>query len=195
MARPKKDASDVEVIVKKPIQRRFQEATEFFSDCFKLEMGKALKFIGWNKQQRNFPFGQHGELNEGWVSAEHVHWFHSVDSSGKIQDKCTSANGHFHKMKVERDKNGEIVEVKCVSGPMKFEVGPDQYGRVGKNIVPVNEHDKHTHETIYIKSNKLKKPVMNPEALKVISSEATLTSGKAVKSESGEKLEDLQVNM
>lgn len=189
--RPKKSESQQANQSPKAIKRVFKESLEFFSDLFKLEAEKALKYLGWTEDGKNHPYDENGQTINDWIAVEHCHFFHTVDSKGRVNDYCAPTNGHFHKMEVKRDSNGDILEAKCVSGPLKMKTFK-KFGKMVKEPAPVNEHDKHVHKTFYVRSSKLKQPAMNPEAHKLMALQKDATSTK-VKSEDGQKLEDLQL--
>lgn len=174
-----------------PIQRVFSKSQKFFSDLFKLKVAPMLQYHGWTEGGKRDPFDERGALINDWVTIEHCHMFHTMDSKGKEHEYCSPAGGHFHKMDVIKDANGEILEVKCASGPLKFEV-KKKYGKTKREAVPVNEHDTHTHEVVYQKSDELSRPKANAEAAKFMVMQANNLS-KKVTDETGKKLDDLQV--
>lgn len=158
-----------------PLVRKFQENTTYFSDLFKLDLSKCLKWMGYKKDDLTAPFHEDGTVNSpAWQLVEHVHFFRTVDSKGKPQTHSAPVANHYHKMEVVRDPNDKekILSVECVSGPMKWGV-VKRYGKKKRELIPVNEHDKHTHDIVYLKSKELTKPKMNPEALKVIGAQAS----------------------
>lgn len=101
-----------------------------------------------------------------WQDNEHVHWFHTISSDGKVQTRTTSVGGHYHKVEVIPQGEGKAPIVKCVSGPMK-EAIKMEYGRRKKIEVPINDIDHHTHDITYTKSNVIIERQRNIEAAKV----------------------------
>ena len=155
--RPKKE-------VKKPIERVYAQQVEIDHDLFKLEVAPLEKNISWN----DVP---------DWVKIEHCHFYHTFDSSGKAQVTCNQVAGHFHEIEVERNENGEIVDYKCVSGPMKYVFVKDKRtGRRVKKAVPYNELDDHRHDMTYLKSDKIQMRKLNSEAVNLIGKNSGLTS-------------------
>jgi len=178
---------------KSAIVRRFRENTAFFSDLFKLKVAKMLLWKGFKKDSLEAAFDEDGNLNEDWFHVEHCHFFHTVDSNGKVQDYSVPVGQHFHKMKVIRDPNkpSEIISVECASGPLKWSI-VKKYGKRQRGVVPFSQFDEHKHETIYLKSDKLHRPDMNPDAVKVIGAHDAKGS-KDVYDENGKSLGRLEV--
>lgn len=177
----------------KPIERRFRENMSFFSDLFKLKVSKMLQWKGWTKAGKDAPLNENGHLNDDWFYTEHCHYFHTMDSSGRVQDYCQPVAQHKHKIKVTRDPDNhqDVISVECVSGPLK-EVITDKYGKRQKIWVE-DPHDKHRHETEYLKSNQLSRPNVNVEAAKVMSSVQASGNSKTVFDENGKSLGKLEV--
>ena len=197
---PTQDAADDEKLevstepsAPKHIVRRYKENTTFFSDLFKLQVAKLLQWKGWTKISQNAPRDQKGNLNDDWVLTEHCHYFHTYDSNGKEQFYSQPVAQHVHKMLVTRDPNDhtQMLEVKCVSGPMKWKI-TDEFGKRQKVLVP-DPHDDHTHDTLYIKSNELSKPNMNSDAAMVVSRAEVAGTSKVVFDEQGKQLGKLEV--
>lgn len=171
--------------------RKFKENGTFYSDLFKLQLGKALQYVGFRKESKNAAYDREGNLHPDWLTKEHSHFYRTVDSKGKVQEFCTPACGHTHRMKVNRNSAGEIISVECDSGPLSMQV-TDKYGKKERVHMPVNDFDDHKHETIYVRSDKLQNQSINVEAAKVISREASKNS-KDVFDNEGKKLETLAV--
>lgn len=145
--------------------RLYADQMELDSDLYKLEVANMRRFLGHDLK---FP-----DSNE-FVQCEHVHFFHTLDSSGRKQFYSNPIGGHFHKMEVIPSANpSDPPLVKCVSGPLEWRrkrVGRNKFQRVA---VPTNAYgevngenysDVHTHETTYLKSDKVKKRKANTEA-------------------------------
>jgi len=160
---------DLPPVETKPGQQRvFPQDRTMVHDLYKLEVSSMLKNISWNSDIEN-------------VSIEHCHFFHSVDSDGKVQTTSNSVGGHFHVMEVIQNASGAPT-VKC-SGPKTY--GKSKYqGKYRKAIVPYYPGnadegvagDNHTHEVTYIRSCEIHPRVNNTEALKVISADAAKTA-------------------
>ena len=177
----------------KPIQRRYKENMTFFSDLFKLKVAKMLQFKGWTKISQDAPRDEKGDLNDDWFYTEHCHYFHTRDSNGKEQTYSQPVGQHVHKMEIVRNPNDpdEIFEVKCVSGPLKWEIST-KYGKRKKVLVP-DPNDDHRHDTVYLKSNQLSRPDINVEAAKVMDRVKAPENKQVYDPETGQKLPNLAV--
>lgn len=173
------------------LKRRFRENTVFFSDLFKLKVSKMLLWKGWHKDSLESAYDEDGNLQPDWFQVEHCHFFHTVDSNGREQQYSVPVGQHFHKMKINRDPHGEIISVECVSGPLTRKV-VKKFGKRQHGVVKACQFDEHTHETVYLKSDKLNRPDMNTEAVKVIGAHDAKTS-KDVYDENGKSLGKLEV--
>lgn len=143
---------------------RFNSIAEFTSHAFKLAVSTFKKhFLPDNIRPSQ----------ADWLNMEHVHIFHTQTSDGKEQIHSNAVGGHFHILNVERAPKGKVPKVTCTSGPKRFVVQKDAYGVKRKAIVDFNPGiDSHTHDVEYIGSSKVKPRTINPEATKVISSDA-----------------------
>jgi len=151
-------------VTKKVRDRVFSGKALIFHDLFKLTVAKMKKNMSWQP----IPADEYTEI-------EHVHFFHTYDSSGRKQEHSTSVGGHFHIMKVVQNEDG-VPTVKCDSGPVKYIRQKNKFSkRYERVLVPVNDVDKHTHDSIYLQSNELSVRKINEEAAKVIGSNAALT--------------------
>lgn len=132
---------------------------EFRHDLFKLGVATMKKNVSYKKYQPDL------------VPVEHAHFFHSVDMKGKPVEYSQPIGGHFHKIDVVKDAQGNIVSVACgpalrsvqkklKSGRVKTiiervrfanaeygeddeEEGPDRVSYV---------YDEHVHEVAYVHS-------------------------------------------
>lgn len=132
-------------------KRVYRFGNKIFHDLYKLGVASVLKKIGYNTDP-NDP--------SSWDPVEHVHFYHTVDSSGKTQTTSTSIAAHFHEMRIVKSDNpDEPPQVVCVSGPLKW-VKMKKFGKWVREAVPVNEIDDHTHPVIYMRSEEisLRKP-------------------------------------
>lgn len=174
-------------------QRRFQETTTYYSDLFKLQVAKLLHWNGWKKITKDSPRDRSGNLNEDWMMTEHCHYFHTIDSNGKVQDYCQPVAQHVHKMKVVRDPANPdgLPIVTCEGPPLKWVI-TDKYGKRERILEP-DPHDKHEHNCKYIKSNELTKAKMNSQAAIMMGGVTASQTSKAVFDDAGKKLPDLAV--
>ena len=174
-------------------QRKFRKNTSYYSDLFKLELAKCLKWMGYTPISERNPRMDDGTVNwPDWQEVEHVHHFRTVDSKGKPQTYSNPIGNHFHEIKITRDSKDPraLPKVECISGPLQWGAVEKNGKRVKAPVSVVN--DEHTHETVYIKSDELKRPDMNPEALKVIGAEAARNSTQ-VYDDTGRPLGNLAV--
>jgi hypothetical protein len=102
-----------------------------------------------------------------WEDAEHVHFFHSISSSGDSQTTCVPIGGHFHEMiMVTPATETEPAVYKC-SGPLKKVRQKNSQGYWEVVSVPANGVDNHTHEVEYKHSEIWSPTPMNPEFIKL----------------------------
>lgn len=142
----------------KQAARVYIDAQEYDHDLFKLSVAKMTKNIAIQDQKPEFH------------AVEHVHFFHTIDSSGRKQTMSTAIGGHFHLVTVVGEKGG--VPILEISEPRKF-VSRKKYGKVQRDIGKVllekdhedgeNLYDTHTHEYVYLGSHKIKARVPNKE--------------------------------
>lgn len=174
--RPKKQSQEIkssqvekEVKVVEPVQRRiFKEDKIIYHDLFKLEVAKMRKNMMWYKVPP-----------DEYVNIEHCHFYHTFDSSGKKQVYSTSVGGHFHEMEVIDQGEGMPPKIVGMSGPLKWAMVKNEYGRKVKRAIPVNSVDNHTHEVTYLQSDEVKLRKMNTEAVKLIGANANLSKKPA----------------
>ena len=113
------------------------------SDLFKLEVGMMLKNMSGD------------DRNPLLVPVEHCHFYHTFDSNGSAQKECSAIGGHKHSVKIEFDKDGQIIDFSCGT-PIAF----------GSNKIETT--DKHIHTMTYIKSDKVKQRTRSEEAAKFL---------------------------
>lgn len=161
-AKSKTKFNDGGLTPSEPVQQRvFAQDRKLIHDLFKLEVATMVKNISWN------------DVPE-YVKMEHCHFFHTIDSDGKLQTTSNSVGGHFHEMKVTPMPDG-VAKVECVGIPMSY--GKKKVKGVWKKIaVPYDEEDTHVHDVQYVSSCEIKPRINNTEALKVISVESNKTA-------------------
>jgi len=166
MARPKKIETDPtpESIAaleeqlaqaKKSVKYNFQKQAGKLHSLYKLLTATFKK----NTSFTNFPT---------WEDAEHVHFFHSISSSGDPQTTCVPIGGHFHEMIIVTPATETEPAVYKCSGPLKKvrQKNPST-GQWEVVAVPANGVDHHTHEVQYKHSEIWSPTPMNPEFLKM----------------------------
>lgn len=152
----------------KGIERFYATSKEVDHDLFKLSVARMLKWMGYNKGEKD---------PDDLIPAEHCHFFHTIDSDGRPQQFCSSIGGHFHKMEVVDDGSG-VPKVKCVSGPLQFKFENYRKNRANKRrkiAVPANDFDTHTHESEYVRSEKVALRKVNVDAVELVRIEAAQT--------------------
>ncbi len=83
------------------------------------------------------------------VPMKHAHFYHTYDSNGRKMTKSASVGGHWHEMSVFVDKDG-LLKAKC------------------SQAINTKFGDKHTHKTVYLRSDRLKKRKLNEAAQEYI---------------------------
>lgn len=149
----------------KGIERFYASSKEVDHDLFKLTVALMKKWMGYNKGEKD---------PEDLISAEHCHFFHTIDSDGKPQQFCSSIGGHFHEMKLVDNGDG-VPTVECVSGPLQFKFEAYRKNRSTKRrkvAVPANDYDNHKHDTEYVRSEKVALRKVNKDAVELVRIEA-----------------------
>jgi len=131
---------------------------EFNHHLFKLTASPMIKEHGWNSDPDQ----------KIVVPLEHCHMFHTMDSRGRSQTKCSSIGGHYHEVEVEYSEDPtNAPEIKV--GPAMREIAIKQGKRIMKKSVPVTvggKVDQHTHDVEYHGFDKIKARKMNEEFAK-----------------------------
>ena len=112
----------------------------------------------------------------------HVHPFRTVDSNGNKHAACAPIGGHHHIIEMKPDPKGGAPIIVGMSGPMKKK----WVKRGGRRILidaPVNDFDFHTHDMLYVRSEKILARAHNAEAARVAASIANKEAGGLTKSE------------
>lgn len=137
-------------------KRSFTKDYEFDHDLFKLSVATMKKNVSWNESPMIEQF-------------EHCHMFHTVDSNGRKQSVCTPVGGHFHEITVHKAESGvPVLEI----GPPRKWVQKKRHGKFIKVMAPVvldkedGITDNHTHEYVYLGSEKIKARATNTEFAK-----------------------------
>lgn len=135
-----------------PQDRVYGTSREIDHDLFKLVVARMIKNVSFT----DVP---------DYEKVEHVHFFHTVDSSGRPQTYCGAVGGHFHKIDViqPRDKDGAIlpgVPTIRVSRALHWvrEKVNGRFQRVAREI----EYDSHTHRVEYRGSQRIQTRETNP---------------------------------
>lgn len=146
MARPKKTTEAGAIMPTPPVtpKRKYVGDRQIDHDLFKLDVAQTRKNISF---QPDKPL---------WEGVDHAHFYHNVNSDGKSQTFCVSTAGHFHKVTVSLNDEGEFVA----------ECGPPMVKSKGKAVPYKN--DKHIHEITYVRSEKIQVRQYSDEAMKML---------------------------
>lgn len=127
----------------------YKDQREFEHHLFKAEVATMLKNQSFRKGDPKIE------------PIEHVHMFHTVDSSGRTQIVTNAVGGHYHKIEWEIDDSGELVakcsppyttKIKSVAGRQrKMEVAVEWEDELNNKMIK----DTHVHEMTYQWSEKL----------------------------------------
>jgi len=148
------------IVGSEPTARVFKGSQELPHDLFKLKVASMKRNVSYT----DVPIIDH---------IEHVHIFHTIDSSGKRQTESTPVGGHFHQIEVHHNAMGvpHLVvgpamkwvkkrvkgqrKAKRVAVPVRWQIGEDEW-----------ETDNHTHQSEYLGSEMIHLRKSNPEAAK-----------------------------
>lgn len=141
-------------------KRIFGNKVSFKSDLFKLEVAECQMNKSWNEKPN---------LEE----VEHVHFFHTYDSSGRQMARTNSVAGHFHVVDWKAQGDDMPVKINSVSGPMK-EVKRKIKGIWSRVAEPVDSilEDEHTHEITYRRSEDVVARQVSAAAVNIEAQEA-----------------------
>ncbi len=150
-----------------PAKRAYADEVVIDHDLYRLSLASMKKNVAFNSGSYEI------------VSVQHEHFFHTIDSSGTKQKYSNLVGSHFHQMIVTPNPAGGPPNVKC--GPAVKEVRKLVNGRSVKVLEPCLKYpddngrvitDDHTHEVVYMRSNRIPIRKVNAEAIKVISADA-----------------------
>ena len=120
------------------VNRKYAGDMFIDSDTFKLDLTNYRKNVSFD------------DKNPLLVGVPHCHFYHTFDSSGKAMSQCNAVGGHTHDVKVSISKDGDIT---ATSSPAKSNSKLE---------------DNHTHEVIYMKSDRFKVRAINSKAQEAI---------------------------
>jgi hypothetical protein len=150
-------------------------------DHYKLQVAKdRINFAPMQVGDKSAVVDQ--DFEPQYVDREHVHFFHSYDSSGKKQVKSTMIGGHFHPIEVIPQGAGK--RPKIVVGPAMKEVKRKD-PRTKKWVIayqPSDEglmpgEDSHTHKWDYLWSEEAQVRAVNLKAVALEQAEAQKQAG------------------
>lgn len=141
--------------------RVYKSQSEKHHDLYKLEVAKAAKNVSWTDEPQ-------------WEYVEHVHFYHSCDSSGRDQVHSTTVAGHFHEMKVVTPATEDSPAVLEFGPPVKWVQKKTKHG-LKKVLAPAQGLDEegkpvddHRHPVSYRESKKLIPRKMNAQAAQAV---------------------------
>jgi hypothetical protein len=163
MARQKKASAATESQSPK-FQRKYRGTQTLHHDLFKLKVENMAKNVSID------------ENNPVIVGVEHAHFFHTIDSQGRPQDRCNPVGGHFHMVTPRKNKDGSFVvdidgnPIVEVSKPLRMVQRKNARGKVTVEVENVSigdgKIDEHVHEVEYMGSDKIQARKINAEAMK-----------------------------
>lgn len=130
------------------VDRTLKGTRKIHHDLFQLLEAPVRKDLGWDP--KNPLIKEYG----------HVHFFHSVDSSGKPQFYCAPSAGHIHRVEHEIVDNKPAitkigVPLRTISAKKKKDFVVDPKNRL---------EDRHIHKTVYLESEEIDVRSVNPKA-------------------------------
>lgn len=142
---------------KAPVKKQgrvYKGEKEVDHDLYKLLVAEVVKNHSWWSEKPTF------------IGQEHTHMFHTIDSNGKKQSHSTNTAGHCHQITYEVDENGLAIPESIKVGPpvrktkkgfVKIVIEKDAEGKP-------KTYDNHTHEMIYVQSEKIRIRTKNEKA-------------------------------
>lgn len=153
-----------------PGQKRvFTDLAEITTDLYKLLPAALIKNVSIKKDSETTP----KDNPTDFITAEHCHFFRTKDSDGKSHTRCMPVANHYHVMTYAVDPNdpdGAPV-ITGISEPMKL-AKKRVNGKLIDVDIPINNYDFHTHDVLYVKSEKIQIRTTNIEAAKHLAYEA-----------------------
>ena len=134
------------------VKRIIKGEEQVHHDLFRLENAQTRKNISFTK----VPL---------WEPIDHKHFFHTIDSDGKPQDKCAPSAGHFHYVKTK------VIDEKLVAEcgpPMKMAMVTNEYGQKKRKAIAY-KNDSHSHDLTYLQSEIVTRRVFSADAMEAIS--------------------------
>jgi hypothetical protein len=120
---------------------------EFRHDLYKLHIDKMKRNVSYKEAEPSIQ------------EIEHVHFFHSHDKKGKVNETCQPVGGHFHKILTSVDAKGNLV-AEC-GPPLRMVSKKMRNGKQKKIVESVyyitedpgtNITDTHKHKMEYLRS-------------------------------------------
>lgn len=112
----------------------FKHEREIRHDVFKTDIKKFKENTSFTKD------------DPAIVEREHTHIYHTVNSQCRPLQYTNAVGGHFHKVTVSEDEDGNLVAT-C-SEPLKYHFRRMPRGGFKKSIGPVSWYDGNTDRTI-----------------------------------------------
>lgn len=140
--------------LKKNVKWNFQKHAQKIHSLYKLLPARFKRNVSWTS-------------TPDWQEVEHVHFFHSINSSGEKQIECVPIGGHFHEMKVVTPATENEPAVLECSPPLKRVRQKNVDGHWEVVTVLAAPNDNHRHEVEYKHSEIWSPPNINPEFAKL----------------------------
>lgn len=140
--------------LKKSVKYNFQKQAQRLHSLYKLLPAKFKRNVSFTDSPQ-------------WEDAEHVHFFHSINSNGEPQKECVPIGGHFHEMLMLSPATETSPPVYKCSGPLK-RIRQKNYEGLWEVVnAPASSNDFHTHDIEYKHSEIWSPPNINPEFIKL----------------------------
>lgn len=142
----------------------FNDNSEIITHLFQLKTAKMTKYEGWKNVDSMPPAEKKLAMEQFMRQYDHEHSYRTLTSLGEWMNGANAVGGHYHLCEVIlNEKTGQPV---AVNGMLQIKVGPAVTERGGV-IVPY-PWDQHTHEAIYVRSNRIKVQSISPEVVQKI---------------------------
>lgn len=147
---------------------RYTETVQIDTHLYKLVEAPVIKYIGKEKESSVHP----NTSPNDFLDMGHAHIFRTTDSDGRKHIRTVPIAGHHHLLELSQPSDPkEAPTILSMSGPMRL-VMKVVNGRKVQVDEPVNHFDDHTHDVLYIKSEKIQARSTNVEAAKFMAQDA-----------------------
>ena len=134
-------------------KRWYTTGVELDHDLYKLEPAAMLRDVSYNS-------------DAVYTRFEHCHVYHTITSDGKRLDTSAATGGHFHVMSLEPAKDENSPPVVTCGPPVRYAWQKKGKRQIKVTVPYCRGDDTHTHDVIYIRSEKIKPRRLNSEFLK-----------------------------
>jgi hypothetical protein len=157
-ASPSGSATSAPASKSRAVNLNFADFQEIVTHLFILQPAPVRKFFGWKKIDEEDP--------RNFENIVHQHSYRTMTSQGEAMTQCAHVLAHFHTCKIKLDDKG--TPVLNEKNELQIEVGPAQTTS-GNKVVPwPYDEVPHTHESYYVRSNKIKVDSISPDMMRKI---------------------------